>query len=261
MTHDPNARWLLRDTRQDNRDLRLFMFPYAGAGASIYREWQAEAPPQVQVLRVQPPGREQRAAEPALNSVDAMAHGFLGAALPMMDRPFAFFGHSLGSMVAFRAAAILRQRPGVLRPALLMVSGARPPHLPDPDPIHTLPDDRFRLALKRRGGTPDEILNDPGVFSFFAPTLRADLCAAENWHDPDPAVPDLPMGVFVGHGDSIAKSGGANDWLRYARGAPEYRVFDGGHFFLHSQAEALRRAVFGLVLRHWKHLATPSPEL
>lgn len=242
--------WFLYDFRRNDAGLRLFLFPFAGAGASIYRDWQDRAPDGVQVIRVQPPGRENRLDEPALDSVDDLARGFLKAARPMLDRPFALFGHSLGSMVAFRAAALLRAEPANAHLRCLFVSGARPPHMPDPDPIHALGDDGFREALRSRGGTPDAILDDAELFSFFAPTLRADLRAAENWFSPDPDMPDVALCVLNGEGDHIVKASGADGWRRYAANEPQVHCFQDGHFFVTTQGAAVCDVVFSTLARH-----------
>ncbi|MBL3608801.1 thioesterase II family protein [Rhodovulum sulfidophilum] len=241
--------WLIRGPGRTEARLRLFLFPFAGGGASIYRGWAEAAPGDVEVIRVQPPGRENRAAEPALDSVEALAKGFIGAALPAMDRPFALFGHSLGSMVAFRAAALLRERPQGARLCRLFVSGARPPHLPDPEPIHGLPDPAFREALRARGGTPDAILDDAGMFSFFAPTLRRDLRAAETWFDPDAPAPGVPLVVLNGRGDRVVKAESAGVWARYASTEPGLHEFDGGHFFVQARGAEVREAVFAELSR------------
>ena len=63
----------------------------------------------------------------------------LGDAIePHLDEPFAFFGHSMGAVVAFELARLLRRRHRPL-PRLLVASGARAPqfrrgHVPPPEP-------------------------------------------------------------------------------------------------------------------------------
>ncbi|MSO45804.1 MAG: hypothetical protein EXQ59_03420 [Acidobacteria bacterium] len=48
--------------------MRLFYFPYAGGGASIFRRWTA--PPHIEIRGVQLPGREDRFTEPLCRAVD-----------------------------------------------------------------------------------------------------------------------------------------------------------------------------------------------
>ena len=56
----PIERWLAYREINPHARLRMFCFPYAGGGASIYRGWAGGLPAQVEVCPVQLPGREGR---------------------------------------------------------------------------------------------------------------------------------------------------------------------------------------------------------
>ena len=109
--------------------IRLFCFPYAGAGASIYRDWRLPSEAGVQVLAVQPPGRENRREVPPLRRIEPMLDACARELAPLADRPFAFFGHSMGALVAFELTRLLRRRGSPL-PAHLFLSAHRAPDLP-----------------------------------------------------------------------------------------------------------------------------------
>src|SRR4051812_38568638 len=84
--------------------LRLFCFPFAGGGASAFRLWSQGLPLTVDVCPVQPPGRETRFREPAYTRLPPLVTALADALRPHFDRPFAFFGHSMGAIVAFELA-------------------------------------------------------------------------------------------------------------------------------------------------------------
>ena len=116
--------------------VRLFCFPHAGGGASVFRFWTTELAPGIEVYPIQLPGREGRWLEPPLTRISALVPALSEALRPLLQPPYAFFGHSMGAFVAFELARQLRRenRPG---PATLIVSAARAPQIPDPDPPST----------------------------------------------------------------------------------------------------------------------------
>lgn len=236
--------WIIHDAQQDNRSVRLFCFPFAGGGASIFRDWPAAAPDFLQICRVQLPGRENRLAEPAFTELVPLITQLINELYPLMhNKRFAFFGHSMGGIVAFEVCRQLAEL-GEPLPEKVFLSATRPPHLVDPKPIHHLEEQEFIRALQQRGGTPDEILTSPVFREIFAPTLRHDLAIAESWYAIDlPALP-VPLVIFNGCQDSIVKAGSADTWCRYSSIEPQIVTFDGGHFFIHSHAQEVRQAVF-----------------
>ena len=122
--------WLLRFAPRPQTGVRLFCFSYAGGGAALYRPWLDALSPDIELCAVQLPGRENRLREPPFASLTALVDALVPALRPHLDRPFAFFGHSMGALVAFELARALRSR-GDEQPSHLMLSGRRAPHLPE----------------------------------------------------------------------------------------------------------------------------------
>ena len=84
--------------------LRLFCFPYAGGGTSIFRTWLDDLPPSIQICSVQLPGRESRLREPCFTRLEPLVQALVQAFPPYLDMPYAFFGHSLGALIGFELA-------------------------------------------------------------------------------------------------------------------------------------------------------------
>src|SRR5947207_2161455 len=120
--------------------LRLVCFPHAGAGATAYRSWPDLLPPDVELLSVCYPGRQDRFAEPFAPSVDALAAGVADALVPLTGGPFALFGHSMGAMVAYEVAVRLEQAHGIV-PRHLFLSGRRTPDREDLRNLHLADDE------------------------------------------------------------------------------------------------------------------------
>src|SRR5262245_35105544 len=141
--------------------LRLFCFPYAGAGASVFAPWAKLLPPEIELHALQLPGRETRWREESYRQFPPLIEALSAALQPYLDKPFAFFGHSLGALISFETARHLRREYN-REPAYLFVSGRRSPQLPSSGPaLHPLPDAAFIEQIQQRyNGIPQVILQD-----------------------------------------------------------------------------------------------------
>jgi medium-chain acyl-[acyl-carrier-protein] hydrolase len=150
--------WLVRSPRASSASWRLFCFPYAGGASNIYRGWgellDRSVAGGLEVVAVELPGRASRFREAPYRTIAEAVAGAGSAIAPLLDRPFAFFGHSLGAVLAFELARWLR-REGRPQPRQLFVSARRAPHLPDDEePISGLSDEEFVARLRELNGTP-----------------------------------------------------------------------------------------------------------
>ena len=136
--------------------IRLFCFPYAGAGAAIFRLWPNHLPEDVEVVSVHPPGRAHRLREPSLTRVEAMVEMAFESFRYLLDRPFAVFGHSLGAVVGAEFVRVASAEG--IEAAHLFVSS---PLLHEIRQLHKLADPDFISAMNDRyQGIPKEILAD-----------------------------------------------------------------------------------------------------
>jgi medium-chain acyl-[acyl-carrier-protein] hydrolase len=245
--------WLLCFAPRPDARLRLFCFSYAGGGGAMYRSWLGALPQSIQLCAVQLPGRENRFREPAVASIRRLVDELLAALAPTLDRPYAFFGHSMGALVAFELARALQSVSHAAPPVHLFVSGRRAPHLPESDaPMHGLPDDEFIAEIGRRyGGIPDEVLRERDLLDLLLPGLRADMRAIETHvHVPGPAL-SCPVSAFGGADDPRATATQLSAWREHTQADARVCMFPGGHFYL-NDASVLTRLIRALLsdLRH-----------
>lgn len=223
----PAARW------------RLVCFPYAGGGAPVFRQWADHLPSEIELSVVQLPGRGARINEAPFDQVEPLVGSLADAVTDRLSPPFAFYGHSLGALIAFELARELRARGG-LPPSRLLVAGRRAPHWPPLDPpLHTLPDSALLAELRRLNGTPAELLANRELMQLMLPTLRADFAVGETYrYRPAPPL-DCPMAAFGGADDSRLNRDQLEAWREHTAAEFSLHILPGDHFFLHSAQPAL----------------------
>lgn len=241
-------RWVVVPRRSPSALVRLFCFPYGGAGASAYRTWHQGLPSTVEVCAIQLPGREARVGEAPLADLDQVVMSLVDALEPLSDIPFVFFGHSLGAFLAFELARELRdeQRPG---PAHLIVSGQRAPHRPNAlPPCFHLPDAEFVEELQRRyDAIPAVVRDNPQIMQLLLPTLRADFTMHDTYEYVAGSPLTCPIASFGGDRDSEVAAHELAEWQACTSGAFTSRVFTGGHFYIRTAQDALLQAIAELL--------------
>lgn len=230
--------WLICPKPNPRARLRLFCFPYAGGGAQIYQSWPGDLSEQVEVYSLQLPGRGSRWGEPPYNRIMPLVQKVSCVLHPFLDRPFVFFGHSMGSLIGYEVARELRNK-YKLNPLLLFASGRPAPHIPEKEPIvHRLPDDDFVNHLKKLNGTPPNLLKDQELMNLMLPILRADFAICETYTYQAESPLSCPISAFGGIEDDEVSNDELEAWREHTTASFSLRIFPGDHFFIHN-AKAL----------------------
>ncbi|QXJ23877.1 thioesterase [Actinomadura graeca] len=244
--------WLRRYHPAPDARVRLACFPHAGGSASGYHGMSARLAPEVEVLAVQYPGRQDRRREQPVTDIAELAGQVVGALDgEPSDRPLALFGHSMGATVAYEVARLLEHRRGI-RPHTLFVSGRRAPSRVRPENVHAADDDGVLAELERLSGTDARLLQDPELRELILPVVRADYGAIERYRRAPGPEPGCPVVVLVGDADPLTTVEEARAWADHSAAPVDVRVFPGGHFYLEDHLEAVVEVVAG-------RLAAPAP--
>jgi medium-chain acyl-[acyl-carrier-protein] hydrolase len=232
----PTSDWMVFPKPNLPAAMRLFCFPYAGAGSMVYRTWPEGLPPQVEVVSILYPGRESRLRVPRIHSMKPLISALAAEIIPFLDRPFAFFGHSLGGLIAFELARELRRRHHPL-PSHFFISSRRAPQLHDPlPPIASLENDAFALAVQRRyNGIPKIIQQDPELMEIFLPILKADFSVLETYEYIQEPAFDIGFSTYIGIHDTIVTLEDISAWQVHTNLPVSSQTFTGDHFYLQSQ--------------------------
>src|ERR1043165_202661 len=242
-TSTPASRWFPYRQPGAAPALRLFCFPYAGGTAMVYRSWAAALPAGVEVMAVQLPGRGARLLEEPLHRIGDVVRAVVPVLLPFLDCPFAFFGYSMGALVAFETARALRAMQQAL-PEKLFVAACRGPQREAARNTrrHYLPLPELIAELERLNGTPREILNDPAALECFLPALRADFEVVDTYVYQAAGPLACPIQAFGGVDDDVSVED-LSAWGDHTSSGFSLEMLDGDHFFILQSAEALLERV------------------
>ena len=237
---DPDA-WIRRFHPSPAAPIRLICLPHAGGSAPFYFPVSAALHPDVEVLAVPYPGRQDRRREALIDSIDALTDAVYQAVLPYTDAPFALFGHSMGATVAFELAR--RLEADGRDPLHAFMSGRRAPSRQLFETVHQRDDAGIIADLKALSGTDLRIFGEAELLHSVLPAIRNDYKAAETYRYRPGRPLRCPVTVLVGDADPKVPVATAEAWQEHTSGECTVHVWPGGHFYLVEHATEVLRLV------------------
>jgi medium-chain acyl-[acyl-carrier-protein] hydrolase len=235
--------WLASSGSNPGASLRVFCFPYAGGGASTFHSWSRTLPPSVEVCPVQLPGRERRVKEPPFTRLSDLVQAISQALAPHMDKPFVLYGHSMGGLLGFELARLLRKQGGP-QPLHFFVSGCRGPQVIDRERItYNLPEAELLDELRTLSGTPEEVLENPELMQVLLPILRADFEVVETYEYAAEPPLSMPISAFGGLQDEKIERDHLEAWSEQTTAVCKVRMLPGNHFFLRTAQRDLLHVI------------------
>lgn len=220
-------------------NLRLFCFPYAGGGSLIFRKWADDLPKNIEVCPVELPGRGRQVKLPPFKRMESLVSAIAPAILPYLDKPFTFFGHSMGGLLSFELARHLRNKHRK-QPVHLFISARRAPQImPSKPPIHALSEIEFKQELRRLNGTSESVLEHSELMQLLIPILRADFEVLETYRYTQDQLLQCPITAFGGLEDQEVSQQELSAWRSQTQNSFQLQMFSGDHFFIHSAQSLL----------------------
>jgi surfactin synthase thioesterase subunit len=235
----------------------LFCIPFAGGSATVYNTWREHMRENIELLPIELAGRGSRWNRPLYPTFDdAVADVYEAIRRLVDDLPYALFGHSMGSWIAYELAHRLSAE-GHRPPAHLFLSGRRAPTAPYAGPIlHTLPEAEFVEALVGLGGVSRELFDDPELRAIFLGIIRADLKITETYQYVDRGrLLDVPATVLNGKSDSTIAVRDLFPWRSLFSGPCSICAMEGGHFFVTQNVGAVTRVINQTLERYFSSVA------
>ncbi|KTT03106.1 hypothetical protein SB14R_18175 [Pseudomonas oryzihabitans] len=250
----PRDTWFIRRTVSDPR-LRLFCFSHAGGTAADYLPWHPHLGPHLELCAVQLPGRGSRIAERPRNDLPQLVAELVQVLNAADDGlPFAFFGHSLGALLAFELSHALRDH-GLALPIQLFASGCAAPSVSRlTPPLHQLDNKQLLEQLRGYNGTPPEVLANPDLIGLLLPSLRADFRLVGDYQYKRRPALAVPILVMAGRDDPHVSPTDLLAWAGETSGGYSQHSLPGDHFFIRPQAKAIRKILLDTLA---KTLSTP----
>ncbi|HKQ74906.1 MAG TPA: thioesterase domain-containing protein [Blastocatellia bacterium] len=233
---------------------RLFCFPYAGGRISVFSGWQEYLPASVEVCTVQMPRQGYNLQSTVPMQADACLSILTDALIPHLDKPFAFFGHSLGAIVSFELARNIRRNYGI-EPMHLFMSGAHAPHMTKQREVASdAPKEDFLRMLRNLNGTPKEILENPELINAVLPLIRAEFVFLEKYrYEPEQPLA-TPITAFGGVDDPQVDRQSLEAWVTQTIAKFSLFLLPGDHFFINSARSQLLQIISRELRNHLKAL-------
>jgi medium-chain acyl-[acyl-carrier-protein] hydrolase len=198
----------------------------------VFRPWAAGLPDDVEIGAIQLPGRGDRMSEPPFTQLSPLLDSLLPDLRPYFDRPYAFFGHSMGALICFELA----RRSA---PQHLFLSGRRAPNCDRGVIMHQLSDADFVAELRSLNGTPLQVLENAELMQLFLPILRADFTVCETYQYVETSPLRCPISVFAGTRDRSEPLEMMQPWSLQTQNDFSISVLPGDHFFVQTEQQIL----------------------
>ena len=240
--HKPHFSWIDKSEFSSSSEIRLFCFPYAGGGASIYRTWQGELPPEIEVCPIQLPGRENRISEAPFTQFTDLVEALVDVLKPMLDKPFAFYGHSMGAVLAFEVARSLRAQFNLL-PVHLFIGASMAPQLPNPFRSLDLSSPLRLTNFLNSLGTASKVLQNNELKEALLPTIKADFTALEGYLYKENSPLNCPISAFGASKDRFVSQEDMAAWSLHTLSRFHLEAVVGSHLFLESAREQVLQTI------------------
>ncbi|MDB5038829.1 MAG: putative thioesterase [Bacteriovoracaceae bacterium] len=233
--------WFYRLKPRPHAQMRLFVFPHAGGSSLSYSKWRDLAPENVELIVVELPGHGARHREKLLMNFKSLIEDLKAAFESEGDTPSVFFGHSMGSLIAFELYRALHS-PFREKIRGLALSSFRPPsqkNLREREKIAHLPETELIEKLSQFAPVAPEILRDSAARTYFLKILRADIALMEAYETEDIKPLSVPLLVFGGADDSSVKPEELKQWADFGTILHDVQIFPGGHFYHFEHAKSV----------------------
>jgi surfactin synthase thioesterase subunit len=223
--------------------MRLFCFPYSGAGASAYRSWNTHLNDDIELWSVQYPGHETRVTETPIVNMDSMCAALQEAIGPYLDRSHAFFGHSMGALLAF-AFSQKRMRESLPQPRALYLSGCPAPQaMKSEESMADFTDAELKEKIMQLGLMSSYMMAKPELLDLYLAIIRSDFTLFESYSSEGISPLECRIVALSGRSDPLVDRDQLASWEVHT--SRDFRMirFSGGHFYLHDVTQELVQGI------------------
>jgi surfactin synthase thioesterase subunit len=211
--------------------INVFCLPFAGGSKYSYRGYTLSAPPSLNIIPLEIPGRGARSGEALLSNLELVAGDIFDQIKNNLHTPYVIYGHSMGGLLGYLVTKKIIQNK-LAQPLHLFFTGCGGPSIKHRDLVdHTLPKKEFYSGIRELGGSTDEVLNDVNLMDFFEPILRADFEAVATFQYKPGEPFQIPISIVLGLNEKVKYEEGMA-WQRETTELIEVTHLPGNHFFI-----------------------------
>ena len=232
------SKWIFRPNNKSNAKIRLFCFPYAGSSALITYKFLIDALPyEIEVCPVEFPGRGTRISENLIDNLNEVISNISEEFTEFLDKPFIFFGHSMGALIAYELAHLLSDKYGRIPNKLYLSAHTAPNVNRKGQIIYLLEKKEFLEKLIQMKGISEEILLHQELLDMVLPIIKNDYKLCETYSYISKKKMDIPFHIFGGKYDEDISVENLRQWQNLTNGDFDLTLIDGDHFYLTKNKE------------------------
>lgn len=222
--------------------MHLFCFPYAGGSKSLYDKWPSYFSRGINIQPIEYPGRGIRSREKLIPKLDLLLADLEKEILLKLSKgaPFAFFGHSLGAIIAFEMALLFKKKYNLEPTALFLSASPDPSTISSLFPMANLEDREFIQAIEELKGVPDYLIGTEEFKTFFLPILRNDFALLDGYRCHMQTL-KCPFIVFGGNQDNKISMSDLRKWEAWSQIGTTFHELEGDHFFVHEPRKIIEK--------------------
>lgn len=235
-------KWL-QFSKSENPTMRLFCIPYAGGNANYYADWYKQFDSNIEVCAVQLPGHGNRIGEEFITDIKAMVNEIFENIKKYLDKPFAFFGHSMGGVLSYLVSVKVEEETGKT-PVVIFESGSAPPDcLEVKEEFQSMSDERFIDKLLEYDAATEEVLKYPEFYEWFLPIIKNDFKLVGDYVFDEYKKLNCPIVLFAGTEDRFNVCRLKDKWGNFTNKEVHMYEYEGSHFFINQHKKDILHIV------------------
>jgi acyl transferase domain-containing protein len=231
--------WIAYRKSKPDARIRLFCFHYFGGAASVFSQWSNDLPPEIEVCPVQLPGRENRSYEQPFTQFVPLVETLAQVLIPYLNRPFAFYGHSMGSLIGFEVIHLLRKQYGYSPIHFLLGGCSAPQAFASKWKSISFSEERIRKFIE----IPREVQEDKQFMEHLMSICRLDYQLLQSYIYSNKEPLDCPISAWGGEQDSLVSQEDISGWHQHTKSTFKQQMIPGKHLFLKSSRKLLLKAI------------------
>ncbi len=232
--------------------MKIFAFPFAGGNKYSFNFLKKYiAPYNIELIVLEYPGRGLRMKEPLLESIESVLEDAVTKLKQEIDTDdYVIYGHSMGALIGLLACDKLKAT-SFKMPKRLLTTGRPLPHRRKKEKTFDLTNEAFYTKIAALGGIPEQLLQEPALMDFYAPILKADFKAIEEYNTLETYDIGIPISVLygdeelqklkentlVGEQEEITQETVRQKWEAQTSKVVSIRMLKGNHFFIYDHEQ------------------------